>query len=210
VDRRRTGWALLLYGIGGVAILGWTAFGAGAALERLDAMSDPRSGVVAEAARSLEATASGFDGLQTSLADARRSTDQAAAAARQTADGAAQLASGMSLQVFGIQPFASLAGTFRTEADQLRQLAGDLDAVSHDIDHNSADVSSIRASLVTLRQRLLVAGGASSAAETAPLRILGLLLLLWLAIPAVAAIAVGLRLVRTPAAATAERSLGRE
>lgn len=197
LDRRAAaGWGLLAYGAIGVVVLLAAAASGAAALDRLDAMTDPGGGVVAEAARSLEATARGFDGFQTSLADARRSTDQAATAARQTADGASQLASAMSLTVFGIQPFTSLSAGFRTQAEQLRQLGTDLDAVSADLDRNGADVATVRTSLLTLRTRLLVAGGVAPTGLSAPLRILGLLLLLWLAVPAVAALVAGAVLLR--------------
>lgn len=196
---RRLGYGLLLYGVSGMMLLAMAAASGRAALDRLDAMTDPDGGIVAEAARSLDATATGFDGFQTSLADARRSTDQAAAAARQTADGAAQLAGAMSLTVFGIQPFTSLSTGFRTQSEQLQRLAADLDDVSRDLDRNGADVATVRASLVTLRARLLVAGGATPAGLTVPMRLVGVLLLAWLAVPALAALVGGTLILRSAA-----------
>lgn len=166
------------------------------AIARLEALSDPRDGVVAQAARSLDATVSGFDGFQASLADAKRSADQASSAAKQSADAAAGLADAMSLSVFGVRPLAPLANGFRSEAGQLAQLAADLDALGRDLARDATDVATVRGSLATLQARLSVAGGTEAEASLIPLRVGLALVLCWLALPAVASAVAGAAVLR--------------
>lgn len=192
--RRRLGVALIAYGLAGVLLL--AAFGAigSSAIERL-ALVDPAAGALADASDALGDTANAFGGFGTSLADAQNATAQAAVSARDASATAGRLADGMSLSIFGAQPLLPLAQDFRRSAGDLDTMAKGLDTLSASLKANQDDIAKIRADLTLMRTRIESARTGGVSVE--PLRGLLALLLLWLLLPALAAIGAGAWLVRS-------------
>lgn len=192
--RRRLGLALLAYGVAGIVLL--AAFGAIAneAIGRL-ALADPAGGSLADASLALGDAATAFTGFGTSLTDAERAVNQASTSARDGSVTASRLADGMTLSIFGAQPFLSLSQDFRREAADLDTMATSLQTLARSIHANQNDVGRIQNDLVIMKTRLDSARTTGLSADV--LRPLLVLLVLWLALPALAAIAAGMWLVRS-------------
>jgi hypothetical protein len=192
--RRRLGVGLLAYGVAGVLLLATFAAIANAAIERL-ALVDPAAGALTDASAALGDTANAFGGFNASLADAEHSTAQAATSARDASATASRLADSMSLSIFGAQPLLPLAQDFRREAADLDTLAKGLDTLSASLKANQDDVAKIRNDITIIRLR--VDSARSGGISVEPLRALVLLIVLWLALPAIAALVAGVWLLRS-------------
>jgi len=195
--RRRLGIGLLAYGAGGILLLLVFGLIANSAIERL-ALVDPASGALSDASAILGDTTIAFGGFETSLQTAALSTQQAAVSARDGSATANRLADGMSISIFGAQPLASLASDFRKEAADLDQMAKQLDTLAASLKENQGDVTKIRGDLALLRTRVDLARSAAPVSVDALRALLGLLVL-WLALPAIAALAGGAYLLRSSA-----------
>jgi hypothetical protein len=190
---RRLGVALVAYGLSGLVLLAIFVAVADAAIQRV-ALVDPAAGPLAEATVALRDTASAFAGFETSLADAPRATVDAAATARGGAATAARLADGMSLSIFGAQPFLPLAQDFRRQATDLESMARSLDVLARSLEANRGDVTTIREDIEVLRVRLESARSGGLSVE--PLRALVFMLVAWLALPAAVALGAGIWVLR--------------
>jgi len=110
-------------------------------------------------------------------------------------------ASGVS--ILGSQPLAGLSGQFEAVATQAHQLSGTMGSLASTLDQNTvdfvalqADVGAIRGQVAALRSTILASGGADGlVAWLAPLSIL---VGIWMVIPAVVSLGIGLRLLRPP------------
>jgi hypothetical protein len=210
-DRRRTlGAALLAYGLAGLLVLAVAAVVIGSAVDQLafagGRIEDQRQALLTTL-RSTSATmrdaSTGLGRVGGSLDAARTSADHAAALARSLGGTLHDLGAAMHIQILGTQPLAGLAAGFDTAASQSDQLAGDLADVTSALARNSSDLETSRRDLATLGDRvdLLAASveiapfGAGQQPVIVELVFLGLLL--WLALPAAASIAVGTALIRT-------------
>ena len=189
--RRLLGVVLVLYGVAGLPLLGSFALVANDAIDRVAV--DPASGALADASAILGDTTLAFGGFETSLVSAQLSTDQAATSARDASTTANHLADGMSISILGAQPLASLASDFRKEATDLDQMAKLLDTVTASMKENDQDVAKIRADLGQLKTRVDQVRS-SAPVSVAQLRALLALVVVWLALQALVAFAVGLYL----------------
>ena len=191
IGRRRSrsiGIACIAYGASGLVLLSALALSIIPMLKTIDTVATSS----ADLRSTLATTHTAFDGFAMSVVDARRSAERASAAARSSAATAKQLADGMSVSIFGAQPLASLASGFQRQSSDLTALAEEIDALATSLGQNETDVRAIGTSLGALERRA-GAIGVDGASWVAPALVL---LLLWLAIPAVAAIWLGIVLVR--------------
>ena len=181
---------LIAYGLAGVVILGILTSAVIPMTNTLDTIA--RSS--ADVGQVLASTRDAFDGFGSSLTEAQRSAERAAAAARSSSQAARGLANGMSISIFGAQPLASLASGFRQQADDLSALADELDVLARSLSQNGADVRELREEVATLHTRATWLG--SSAQGPAWLVPALLLVILWLAVPPIGALIVGVLLLR--------------
>ena len=211
--RRFVATGLVVYGASGLLLIAVGGLLVGNAIATLaDAsarITEQRDALVATlraTSQTVDDAATGVGGVGDSLAAAKASSDQATELARSLGSTLRQLSSGMQIQVFGTQPLAGLSAGFDNAASQSEALATDLGEVSTALGSNTADLTTTRSDLVTLGERIdrLVdsleatpLGETSSGGAPAVLIEAAFAgLLLWLAVPAVAALAVGIGLLR--------------
>ena len=200
MSRRTAGWALIVYGLLGLAlIVGGAVIGLDAA-GRVERLAGAAGGTLEAAARSTRAAADSFVSVDGSLSEAERSADGAAALAREASATLDGLAVAMQLSVFGAQPLQPLAEDFSTSADQAVELADMLDSVVSSLSDTRTDVAVIGTELSALSRELdgLQETSAEGGVPRPPLRLFVGLLLAWLAMPAVGALLYGFTLLRTP------------
>jgi len=220
--RRVLGVALLTYGVTGLLVLALAAVVIGSAVDQLAVVGgrvEAQREALLETLRSTSATmrnaSVGVGNVGQSLAAARTSADHAAALARSLGGTLHDLGSAMHLQILGTQPLAGLAAGFDTAASQSDQLAGDLTEVTSALARNSSDLDTSRQDLAALGANVDLL---AESVETAPfgagqdpliVEVVFLALVLWLALPAAASIAVGTALLRgSSASAGPSRGLG--
>jgi hypothetical protein len=196
-------WALIVYGVVGfVLVIGGAVMGLEVAtrVERLAATAD---GTLAAAARSTEAAASAFGNVDGSLSEAENSAEAAATLARDASGTLASLGDAMELSVFGAQPLLPLASEFDASSEQAAALGDTLDGVSGSLGDTRTDVAGIGDELDLLSEELDGLRQANTSdGDAPPLRLLVLMLLAWLLVPAIGSLVVGvvlLRLRRVPA-----------
>jgi len=194
---RTLAWGLIAYGILGlVLVVGGALIGLQAAgrVERLVSAAD---GALIAAARSTRAAADSFTSVDGSLATAQLSADEAASLAGEASGTLASLAASMRLSFFGTQPLLPLASEFETSADQASELAETLGSMSGSLDVTRDDAAAIGGELESLSNELEILRGADpQAGGSPPLSFFVVLLLAWLAVPAVGALLFGLALLR--------------
>ena len=194
---RAMAWGLIVYGILGlVLVIGGALIGLQAAgrVERLVSAAD---GALIAAARSTRAAADSFSSVDGSLAEAQESADQAASLADEASGTLASLGASMRLSFFGTQPLLPLASEFETSADQAAELAETLDSMGGSLDVTRDDASAIGVELDSLSRELEILRGADpQAGGSPPLSFFVVLLLAWLAVPAVGALLFGVALLR--------------
>ena len=203
--RRRWGSALLGFGVIGLiilAILGFLVLGPlgslGSAAASLD---DQRTRLVAM----LPSAGAALDSAATAATNAGASLRASGQSARDGSTLLVQLASAMDgmsaaskVNILGQEPFGTLSDELTNVAARSRSLATDLSSAADGLDANVTDSNAAAARLHELSGRLATlrselesgnaAGGASNLTlEITILRLLLLALLVWLAVPAVAA-----------------------
>jgi hypothetical protein len=197
VGRRALAWGLILYGLAGlILIAGGAAVGldAAARIERLAAEAD---GTLAAASRATGAAAEAFTNVDTSLGEAETSAVAAAGLSRDAAGTLRSLAIAMELSLFGAQPLLPLAADFAASAEQAQALAGTLGSVAGSLGDTRTDVVRVGTELEALGAELdSLRGSSDTGGEAPPLRLFLGLLIAWLALPALGALATGLALLR--------------
>lgn len=193
------GWALILYGVLGLALV---VIGALIGLElasRIERLAATADGTLAAAVRSTDAAADAFTNVDASLSESEASADAAAALARDASGTLASLSAAMELSVFGAQPLLPLAGEFEASAEQASALGETLDRVGGSLSDTRTDVVSIGRELDGLSAELDALRQANGTGGSAPpLRLFVVLLLAWLLIPALGGLLGGLALLRAP------------
>ncbi|HSK92795.1 MAG TPA: hypothetical protein VLA76_01905 [Candidatus Angelobacter sp.] len=198
--RRTLAWGLVLYGLAGIALL---VIGAAIGLDtagRLERLASDADGTLAAAVRSTDAAADAFTDVDASLEEAELSAGTAALLSREAAGTLRSLALAMELSIFGAQPLLPLSAEFETSAGQADELAEALDRVGGSLGDTRGDVDTLGVELRTLSERIEALRGSSGddADGAPPLRLFIGLLVAWLTLPALAAIAVGLAMLRRP------------
>ena len=213
MERRRLGMGLIAFGVAGLVLIG----SAGAlVLASLSAVGDAATGferqrteiveMLGPASAALERAASSASHASTSLIETRDSAAQAAQLMTRLSESFDSLASLGSFDVFGARPFAQISGQFAQVATESRTLSADLARTAAAMDTNITDSAAVAADLRTLANQLdelessLGAAGASgtqsAASASLPIDIAKLVLiglLLWFAVPAIAALWIGWR-----------------
>ena len=114
------------------------------------------------------------------------------------------LGSASSVSILGSQPLAGLSGQFAAVAVQAQELSATMGSLATTLDQNTtdfvalqSDVAAIRGQVAALRSSIVASGGVDGA--VAWLGPLSILVGIWLVIPAVGSLGIGLRLLRPPA-----------
>jgi len=214
--RQRLGRALVAFGGIGLALLLATAM---LAVVTLGSIGDAATGLErqrTELVRMLEPAATSIRDAATSATHAGTSLNASAKAAQDGATLTTQLATSMeqlnslsNLDILGQRPFAGIGSSFGELAVRSRSLSTSLTATADMLGADIADTAAVGRDLGRLADQLdqlRASAGTSgpSAASTgfALLPILLLALLVWLAVPAVASLWLGLRLLRPRARRT--------
>ena len=200
MGRSTLAWGLVAYGLVGLAlsVVGFT-FGLDAAgqLERLAAATDT---TLEAAARSTTAAADSLESIDASLENAEGSVAQAATLSADAGATLDALSVAMSLSVFGAQPLQPLADEFADAADQASELAATLEVTTGSVSDVRTDAQEMGAELDALADELEALRD-SVPADPIPIRGLVALLLAYLTLPAVAALAAGSLMLRAQRAA---------
>ena len=186
---RRVAIGLVIYGASGLVLVVTAIVGGWSGIAQIDAAV----GSVAEASETLEAVGNAFAGFDASLEGAGKSAEDAAAASRNASSTATRLADAMGLSIFGAQPLLPLANDFRRQAADLSAVADDLDALGGSLAKDQDEVKRIHDHVSALSARIRAFG---SPARGTGIAVLLVALLLWLGAQAVAALAVGISLLR--------------
>jgi hypothetical protein len=196
--RRALAWALVLYGVAGLAL---AVTGAAVGLDlatRVERLADDADGTLAAAAGATRAAADSFENVDASLSDAQESASAASALSRDASGTLRSLALAMQLSLLGSQPLLPIADEFATSADQADALAETLASVGGSLGDTRTDLTVVGTELGALADRLEGLRGADDDAAPPPLRLFVMLLLMWLVLPAIAALVTGLAMLRRP------------
>jgi len=194
---RALGWALLAYGITGLALVVVGAIGGLEMAGRVEDLAVQADTTLAAAERATQATADSFSGVDDSLAEGEASTDAAAVLARDASLTLDSLANAMSLSILGTRPLEPLAADFATSANQASALADTLEGVGDSLADTREDMTLIGSELDQLANELGALRDASSTDGAAPpIRLFVMMVLAWLALQAVGALIGGMALLR--------------
>ncbi len=197
--RRALAWALVLYGAAGI---GLAVTGAAIGLDvatRVERLASDADGTLAAAAGATRAAADSFENVDASLSDAQESATAASALSRDASGTLRSLALAMQLSLLGSQPLLPIAEEFETSAGQADELADTLATVGGSLGDTRTDLTVVGTQLGALADRLeRLRGAGTGEADPPPLRLFVILLLVWLVLPAIAALVTGLALLRRP------------
>lgn len=206
-ERARAGTALLIYGIVGVLLLSGLLVGllvaAVRATDMLATLDTQRDVIVAaldEVDTALQTSETTLGGVSVSLDETGASLAEASVLASLIAPGTSLLADrAESFGVLGQRPFDGLAGPLRDVSGSLEALSTRLEAAGASITRSGPRVEALGERLGSVATRLeasreRLAAFDLSVGVSAVLTFLGLILLvLWLMVPAIAAIVIGRR-----------------
>jgi hypothetical protein len=189
---------LIAYGVTGVVLLivvVGVALDAAARAERLVGSADT---TLESAATTADAAAAAFSGANDSLDRGAASAADAATLSRDASATLRALAAAMEISIFGAQPLLPLADDFAATADQAASLADELDGVGAALEDTQTDITLVGARLSELADDLdALSPAETSTSSMPPLRLIVALLGIWLALPAIGALAAGIWLLRT-------------
>lgn len=175
---------------------------------RVERLASSADGTLRAASASASAAAEALDGLDEGLGRSAASSGAAARLARDAGATLDSLAAAMQLSIFGAQPLLPLADDFATSADQAAELGDQLDRITDSLTISKGDLGVLHAQIDALAVELTELRGATTerAAGAPPLTAVGVVLLAWLAVPALASLAAGLWLMRRAPRADSARA----
>jgi hypothetical protein len=200
--RRRLGLGLMVYGAVGLAILalvlafvaGWLG-GDGSSLG-LDAGRD-------QVVRLLDASEDALADAETASRNADLSLVEAADAAssaggfmNELSGTMRELAASLRISIFGSQPFAAPADDFERVAGSAAAVAADLQTAATAVRLGGEDLSNLAAELSTMQDevdRMRTAIDTTFAVDTSGWRLMAVVVVAWLAVPALVSLLVGYR-----------------
>jgi hypothetical protein len=189
---RRLAWALITYGVTGVALLIIVVSVALDAAGRVERIAGSADSALDSAAVTADAAAEAVDGTNDSLERGAASASDAATLSRDASASLRSLGAAMELSIFGAQPLLPLADDFETTADQAASLADELDGVGDALTDTQDDIAVVGSRLRDLSTELTALAAAEGATASAPpLRLIVMLLAIWMGLPAVAALLAG-------------------
>lgn len=206
--RRRLAWGLVAYGLVGILLAAACALLLLRALPALASIDRQRAEIV----RALDLTASAIGDIELGAGRAGGSLRSAAASARSAATLSDDLASTMAslrdtstdLTILGTHPFGALADDFDRVAGRANALSASMTTLAGSLDLNTADFATVTSDATALRSQVtslrdvLAGDGAALGGSLDALLLVGLAILLWLAAPAIASLAVGIAWLRAP------------
>jgi hypothetical protein len=212
-SRRLVGSALIVYGVAGLLLIGSAGMLVGSTIATIadvsNRVTEQRDALVATlraTSQTVDDAGTGIGGVGASLTMAKTSAEHATGLAGSLGQTLRELSSAMHIQIFGTEPLAGLSAGFDQAAAQSDALATDLRGVSAALGANTADLETSRRNLVTLGaslDRLVEAVdatplGASLSTGVPPVVLEAAFvgLLVWLAVPALGALALGIGLLR--------------
>jgi uncharacterized phage infection (PIP) family protein YhgE len=158
---RVAGTALIIWGVVGMVLLALFFNGFARPIADLNNMAasleTQRAAAVAaidKAKSTIDQTATGVRGMDSSLSDAKAATDRASSIANDVSASMADLADKMQINIFGLQPLAGLAPGFSNAATQLSGLSTDLATIGQSLDSNRDDAQAVAQSLDELSTSL--------------------------------------------------------
>ncbi len=188
---------LTAYGVIGVVLLTVAFLVGGSAVDRIERLSVTLDGTLRAAAGTARSSVSALDNLDVGVGQGSSAAADAGRLADQAAVTSAQLSAAMGLSILGAQPLLPMAASFNDLTTQLRSLSGDLRSIGSALETSGRDLDGVRANMGELATRLEGLNTGGSSATIAPgstLRLAFLGLLLWLAVPAVGALLIGIAL----------------
>ena len=213
--RRPLAWGLVAYGLVGIVLAAACAFLLLRSMPLLASIDRQRTEIV----HALGLTADAIADIELGAGRAGDSLRSAAASARSAATLSDDLAVTMAslrdtstnLSILGSHPFGPLADDFDRVAGRASGLASSMTALAGSLDLNTADFESVRTDAVALRFQVtrlrdtLAGDGAALGDSLGGLLFVALAVLLWLTVPAIASLALGVAWlratgVRSPAA----------
>lgn len=202
---RAFGWALLAYGIAGIALVVVGALGGLELADRIENLALRADSTLASAQRAAQATADSFTGVDESLGEGEASADAAAVLAREASATLQSLSVAMNISILGTQPLRPLAADFADSADQASALADTLDGMGASLSDTRADMIAIGSQIDALAAELEALRDASGTEGSAPpVRLFVTIVLVWLGLQALGALIAGLALLRPPRAVVVE------
>lgn len=208
---RRFAWALVAYGIVGLFLAVGSLILVVRTLPLLESIDRQRTELV----RWLDVTDQGLGVIERGAVNAGGSLDSAAASARSAASLSDDLSATMAsmrdasgLSILGSHPFAALTDDFDRVAGRAHALAASMTTLAGALDSNKGDFAAVAADAGALRLQVsqlrdIVVGDGSTGLDGPLGRLVAVvvLLILWLALPAVASLVGGvlwLRELRRP------------
>jgi hypothetical protein len=202
---RRLGQGLVAFGVSGLILLGLAGLlivsTVGSLAETASALGKAQTGLVGmvePAAASLRSSAAAARNAGSSLASSEAAARDAAALTTDLANSLDQLASLSSISFLGTQPFAQASGSFAATAARSRTLSASLTTTADALTTDAADALTVATSLEALagqlgdlEVQLRAAPPPPPTAALIALDAIALLLLAWLAVPAVVAVVIG-------------------
>ena len=203
--RRRLAVGLIAYGVVGLLLLAVSVpliVGPLASVARI-------AGQQGEAVRWLDLTSQGLEAARRGSSNAGASLASAANTARNAASLAQELSASMAAlrdasgqTILGVQPLGGLTGEFDRVASRASDMAASMQSLAGMLDRDTTDFASIAGDATSLRGqvgqlRATVASEAGGLGTGTWLVPAALLVLLWLATPAVVSLIVGVWLLRT-------------
>ena len=207
VSEDTAGTALIAWGVVGLVLLALFFNGLAGPISELSNMAASLATqrtaaleAIDSARATIDKTATGVRGMDSSLGDAKAAVDRASSIATGVGDTMGGLAQAMQVSIFGLQPLAGLSGGFSDAATQLGGLSTDLGAIGASLDANRGDAVAVAQSLDDLSSSLADFRTAVNAGPQIDevvrsldsLRIGILALLAWLGALALGAVAAGI------------------
>ena len=204
--RRQVAWGLVAYGLVGILL----AVACGVLVLRAIPMLASIDRQRAEIVRALDLTAASIGDIELGAGRAGGSLRSAAESARSAATLSDDLAGTMSslrdtgsdLSILGSHPFAALADDFDRVASRANALASNMTTLAGSLDLNTTDFATVSADATALRFQVtslrdaLAGDGADLGGSLDGLLLVALAILLWLAAPAIASLALGIAWLR--------------
>lgn len=210
VDRRgldRLATALIAYGVIGLLIAAAALIGMLWLAGRVGGLADGSGGQVDSILATLDSTATALTDASTSATSFSATLERTPPAVRQAAQAVGDLRGNLrsieaqlgQLDLFGSQPFGNVAGQFGQMATDLEGLDTQLGLIATDLETNRAALTTNSASLSALAGRLTTISEQFSTGSVGKslddvrlvLTMLGVLVALWIAVPAGAALWLG-------------------
>ena len=210
---RRAGWGLIAFGIAGLVLMSAAGALVLGSLTAVDAAVTGFENQRKELVAMLGPASDALSGAAASASNASNSLTETSQAARNAAELTTRLAVSFeslaslgSFTILGTRPFAQVADQFAAVGVEARELSGDLNTTADSMTTNIADSQAVAADLLSLSEQLdrLEAsladtgtpGGADASLPLNVARLVLLGMLAWLAVPALASIWLGGKLIR--------------